>query len=101
MCHFYIGYYKFLNDYPVFIYSGLPWTTIRNECNRWKKWLESDEARGLPNSDYTSSSFWKGVLPPYREINQNQANLMQTLIHLKMILQMALNMRVKWLFLQA
>ena len=31
MCHLYIGYYQFLNDYPVFIYSGLPWTTIRNE----------------------------------------------------------------------
>jgi hypothetical protein len=59
MCHLYIGYYQFLNDYPVFIYSGLPWTTIRNECNRWKKWLDSDEARGLPTSDYTSSSFWK------------------------------------------
>ena len=67
MCHLYIGYYQFLNDYPVFIYSGLPWTTIRNECNRWKKWLDSDEARGLPTSDYTSSSFWKGALPPYRE----------------------------------
>ena len=52
MCHLYIGYYQFLNDYPVFIYSGLPWTTIRNECNRWKKWLDSDEARGLPTSDY-------------------------------------------------
>jgi hypothetical protein len=58
MCHLYIGYYQFLNDYPVFIYSGLPWTTIPNECNRWKKWLESDEAIGLPNSDYTSSSFF-------------------------------------------
>jgi hypothetical protein len=98
MCHLYIGYYHFLNDYPVFIYSGLPWTTIRNECNRWKKWLESDEARGLPTSDYTSSSFWKGVL---MKINQNQANLMQTLIHLKMILKMALKMRVKLLFQQA
>ena len=73
MCHLYIGYYQFLNDYPVFIYSGLPWTTIRNECNRWKKWRESDEARGLPTSDYMSSSFWKGVLPPYHE-NQPESS---------------------------
>jgi hypothetical protein len=86
MCHLYIVYYQFLNDYPVFIYSGLPWTTIRNECNRWMKWLDSDEARGLPTSDYTSSSFWKRDLPPYRKINQNQAILLETLMHLKMIL---------------
>jgi hypothetical protein len=57
----------------VFIYSGLPWTTIRNECNRWKKWLDGDEARGLPTSDYTSSSFWKGALPPYRD-NQPESS---------------------------
>ena len=31
------------------------------------RWLDSDEARSLPTSDFTSSSFWKGSLPPYRE----------------------------------
>lgn len=67
MCHLYIGYYQFLVDYPVFLYSGLSWTTIRNECTRWRKWLDSDEAKALPTSDYTSSSFWKGTLPAYRE----------------------------------
>ncbi len=74
VCHLYIGYYQFLNDYPVFIYSGLPWTTIRYECNRWKKWLDSDEARRLPTSDYTSSSFWKGALPTYRENQPESSN---------------------------
>ena len=67
MCHLYIAYYQFLNDYPVFVYSGLPWTTIRNDCNRWRNWLDSDESKQLPTSDYTSSSFWRGALPPYRE----------------------------------
>ncbi|KAI8891753.1 hypothetical protein BC833DRAFT_613363 [Globomyces pollinis-pini] len=67
MCHLYIGYHQFLVDYPVFLYSGLSWTTIRNECARWRKWLDSDEAKALPTSDYTSSSFWKGTLPAYRE----------------------------------
>ena len=32
MCHLYIAYYRFLIDYTVFVYSSLPWTTIRNEC---------------------------------------------------------------------
>ena len=73
MCHLYIGYHLFLNDYPVFVYSTLPWTTIRNECTRWRRWLYSDEARSLPTSDFTSSSFWKGSLPPYRE-SQNQSS---------------------------
>jgi hypothetical protein len=67
MWHLYIGYYQFLNDDPVFAYSGLPWTTIRNECNRWRKWLDCDESRQLPSSDSMSSSSWKGTLPPYRE----------------------------------
>ncbi len=72
MCHLYIGYYQFLIDYPVFMYSNLPWTTIRNEFTRWRRWLDSDEAKGLPTSDFTSSSFWKGSLPPYRE-TQNES----------------------------
>jgi hypothetical protein len=72
MCHLYIGYYWFLNDYFVFVYSTLPWTTIRNEFTRWRRWLDSDEARSLPTFDFTSSSFWKGTLPPYRE-NQNES----------------------------
>ncbi|KAH6563679.1 hypothetical protein BASA50_002712 [Batrachochytrium salamandrivorans] len=72
ICHLYIGYYRFLIDYPVFVYSKLPWTRIRNECTRWRRWLDSDEARSLPTSDFTSSSFWKGILPPYRE-NENES----------------------------
>ena len=67
MCNLYIGYY------PVFVYSTLPWTTIRNECTRWRRWLDSDEARSLPTSEFTSSSFWKGSLPPYRE-SQNESS---------------------------
>ncbi len=34
---------------------------------RWRRWLDSDEAKPLPTSDYTSSSFLKGTLPAYRE----------------------------------
>ena len=45
MCHLYIVYYRFMNDYPMFVYSGLPWTTIRNECTKWRRWLDSDEAK--------------------------------------------------------
>ena len=35
--------------------------------------MDSDEARSLPTSDFTSSSFWKGSLPPYRE-SQNESS---------------------------
>ena len=42
-------------DYPV--------TTIRNECTKWRRWLET-----LSTDNYSSSSFWKGTLPSYREI---------------------------------
>ena len=51
----------------MFVYSGLPWTTIRNECTKWRRWLDSDEAKTLSTDNYSSSSFWKGTLPPYRE----------------------------------
>jgi hypothetical protein len=34
VCHLYVVYYRFLNDYPMFVYSGLPCTTIRNECTK-------------------------------------------------------------------
>ncbi len=54
-------------SYPMFVSSGLPWTTIRNECTKWRRWLDSDEAKTLSTDDYSSSSFWKGTLPPYRE----------------------------------
>ena len=47
----------------MFVYS----TTIRNECTKWRRWLDSDEAKALSTEDYSSSSFWKGTLPPYRE----------------------------------
>ena len=74
MCHLYIVYYRFLNDYPMFVYSGLPKTTIRNECTKWRRWLDSDEAKTLSTDDYSSSSFWKGTLPPYRETIDNDDN---------------------------
>jgi hypothetical protein len=74
MCHLYIGYHCFLNDYPVFVYSTLPWTTIRNACTRWRRWLDSDKARSLPTLDFTSSSFWKGSLPPYRESQNDESS---------------------------
>jgi len=74
MCHLYIVYYRFMNDYPMFVYSGLPWTTIRNECTKWRRWLDSDEAKTLSTDDYSSSSFWKGTLPPYRENIDNDDN---------------------------
>ena len=53
----------------MFVYSGLPWTTIRNECTKWRRWLDSDEAKTLPTDNYSSSSFWKGTLPPYSDDN--------------------------------
>jgi len=48
MCQLYIVYYRFLNDYPMFVYSG---TTIRNECTKWRRWLDSDEAKTLSTDD--------------------------------------------------
>jgi hypothetical protein len=55
MCHLYVVYYRFLNDYPMFVYSGLPWTTIRNECTKWRRCLNSVEAKTLSTEDYSSS----------------------------------------------
>ena len=51
----------------MFVNYGLPWTTIPNECIKWRRWLDSDKAKILPTDKYSSSSFWKGNLPPYRE----------------------------------
>ena len=51
-------------DYPMFVYSGL---SSRNDCVKWRRWLDSNAAQMLPTSDYSSSSFWKGTLPAYRE----------------------------------
>jgi len=36
--------------------------------------LDSDEAKTLSTDDYSSSSFWKGTLPPYRETIDNDDN---------------------------
>jgi hypothetical protein len=52
----------------MFVYSELPWTTIHNECTKWSRWLDSEEAITLSTDNYSSSSFWKGTLPAYREI---------------------------------
>jgi hypothetical protein len=46
-----------------------PWSIVRplvlsTKCRRW---LDSDEAKTMSKDDYSSSSFWKGALPPYRE----------------------------------
>jgi len=36
----------------------------------WGRWLDGDEAKPL----YSSSSFWKGALPPYRETIDHNYN---------------------------
>jgi len=36
--------------------------------------LDSDEAKALSADNYSSSSFWKGTLPPYRETIDNDYN---------------------------
>jgi hypothetical protein len=36
--------------------------------------LDSHEAKTLSTDDYSSSSFWKGTLPPYRETIDNDDN---------------------------
>ena len=58
----------------MFATSGLSWTTIRNECTKWRRWLDSDEAKALSADNVSSSSFWKGTLPPYRETIDNDDN---------------------------
>ena len=55
MCSIYIAYYRFLVEFPMFGYSGLSWTRIRNDCVKWRRWLDSDAALMLPTSDYSSS----------------------------------------------
>ncbi len=60
--------------YTVFVYCGLPWTTIRNECTKGRRWLDGGETETLSTDDYSSSSFWKGTLPPYRETVDNDDN---------------------------
>jgi hypothetical protein len=39
-----------------------------------KTWLDSDEAKTLSTDNYSSSSFWKGALPPYRKTIDNDYN---------------------------
>jgi hypothetical protein len=46
--HLYIVYYRFMNDYLMFVYSGLAWTNIHNECTKCRRWLDSDEAKLCP-----------------------------------------------------
>ena len=58
----------------MFVYSGLPWTTIRNECTKCRCWQDGDEAKTLSTDNYSSSSFCKGTLPPYRETIGNDDN---------------------------
>jgi hypothetical protein len=36
--------------------------------------LDSDEAKTLSTDNYSSSSFWKGTLPPYRETIDSDDN---------------------------
>ena len=55
----------------MFVYSGLPWTRICNECTKWRRWLDSDEAKTLSTDNYSSR---KGTLPPYRETIDNDDN---------------------------
>ena len=55
MCHLYIVYYRFMNDLYTLDYPSQ------------RHWLDSDEAKTLSTDNYSSSSFWKGTLPPYRE----------------------------------
>jgi hypothetical protein len=52
---------------PCLSHSGLSWTKIRNDCVKWRRWLDSEGTKMLPIGDYTSSSFWEGTLPAYRE----------------------------------
>ena len=51
-----------------------PGTTIRNVCAKWRRWLDSDEAKTLSTDNYSSSSFWKGTLPPYLELIDSDDN---------------------------
>jgi hypothetical protein len=81
MCLIYICYYRFMVDYPMFVYSGLSWTRIRNDCVKWRRWLDSVEAKALSTTDYTSSSFWKGALPPYRERYEEESDISSHSFH--------------------
>jgi hypothetical protein len=51
-----------------------PGQQFRNECAKWRRWLESDEAETLSTDNYSSSSFWKGTLPTYRETINSDDN---------------------------
>ncbi|KAK5667464.1 hypothetical protein QVD99_006058 [Batrachochytrium dendrobatidis] len=60
MLHLYSNYYTFVTNYPMFLYSGLNWTTLRNKNVVYKTWLESEEANELSQDDCTLPLFWIG-----------------------------------------
>ncbi len=39
------------------------------------------EAKSLSTTDYTSSSFWKGALPPYRERYEEESDISSHSFH--------------------
>ena len=43
---------------------------LLNDCVKWRRWLDSVEAKALSTTDYTSSSFWKGALHPYQRYEE-------------------------------
>ena len=87
MCHLYIVYYRFLNDYPMFVYSGLPWTTIRNECTKWPRWLDSDEAKLCPQMIIHQAHSGKGLCHIARPLTMMTTQLLRqtVFIQLKMM----------------
>ena len=51
-----------------------PGQQFATNVQKWRRWLDSDEAKTLPTDNYSSSSFWKGTLPPYRETIDSDDN---------------------------
>jgi hypothetical protein len=61
MYRLYSNYYQFIEDYPMFLYSGIGWTQLRNRNIELRKWLESPQANGIPIDDKSSPSFWMRI----------------------------------------
>jgi hypothetical protein len=59
MFRFYSNYYHFLEDYPMFLYSGVCWTKLRNRNVEWRQWLESSTSKELSPENKASNLFWK------------------------------------------
>lgn len=65
--NFYKRFARFMEEFPLFYYSGLGWIRLRNECGMISDYLHSSNAMALEPQNMASYMFWKEAPPRYRE----------------------------------